>query len=243
MGAQFGPAASDIQTITNWLSQHGFTVNAVLANRMAIDFSGTAGQVRTALHTDIHYLDVNSVTRFANVSDPQIPAALAAAVVGVTALNNIPPKPMMRPTQKQFSPAGYTCGPGFAFPCELVTPADLATIYNFNPLFAAGTTGQGQTIYLIEDTDLYTNNDWTTFRSTFGIPVSSYPGASLTTVNPGNCAHNVNGDDGEAILDANMQCRRAKRRGSIVVGVVNIVRVVEFYRRPAALEPAQQKLA
>jgi hypothetical protein len=31
--------------------------------------------------------------------------------------------------------------------------------------------------------------------------------------------------------------------GSIVVGVVNIVRVVEFYRRPAALEPAQQKLA
>jgi hypothetical protein len=202
LGAQFGPAASDIQTITNWLSQHGFTVNAVLANKMAIDFSGTAGQVRTALHTDIHYLDVNNVTRFANVSDPQIPAALAAAVVGVTALNNIPPKPMMRQTQKQFSPAGYTCGPGFAFPCELVTPADLATIYNFNPLFAAGTTGRGQTIYLIEDTDLYTNNDWTTFRSTFGIPVSSYPGASLTTVNPGNCAHNVNGDDGEAILDA-----------------------------------------
>jgi hypothetical protein len=31
--------------------------------------------------------------------------------------------------------------------------------------------------------------------------------------------------------------------GSIVVGVVNIVRVVEFYRRPAALEPARQELA
>jgi Pro-kumamolisin, activation domain len=42
LGAQFGPAASDIQTITNWLSQHGFTVNAVLANKMTIDFSGTA---------------------------------------------------------------------------------------------------------------------------------------------------------------------------------------------------------
>jgi hypothetical protein len=41
-GAQFGPAASDIRTITNWLSQHGFTVNAVLTNKMAIDFSGTA---------------------------------------------------------------------------------------------------------------------------------------------------------------------------------------------------------
>src|SRR5580704_10500455 len=106
LGAQFGPAASDIQTVSDWLQQHGFTVNEVLANRMAIDFSGTAGQVRTALHTDIHNLDVNGIRRFANVSDPQIPAALATAVVGVTGLHNIPPKPMMRQVQKQYSPAG-----------------------------------------------------------------------------------------------------------------------------------------
>ena len=227
LGAQFGPAASDIQTITNWLSQHGFTVNAVLANRMAIYFSGTAGQVRTALHTDIHYLDVNGVTRFANVSDPQIPAALAAAIVGVTGLHNIPPKPMMRRTQKQFTPSGFVCGPGFAFPCELVTPADLATIYNFNPAFAAGTTGQGQTIYLIEDTDLYTNNDWTTFRSTFGIPVSSYPSASLTTVNPGNCAHNVNGDDGEAILDAEYASAAAPGAAIVIASCADLLLAIQ----------------
>jgi hypothetical protein len=227
LGAQFGPAASDIQTITNWLTQHGFTVNAVLANRMAIDFSGTAGQVRTALHTDIHYLEVNNVTRFANVNDPQIPAALAAAVVGVAALNNIPPKPMMRQAQKQYSPAGYTCGPGFAFPCELVTPADLATIYNFNPLFSAGTTGQGQTIYLIEDTDLYTNADWTTFRSTFGIPVASYPSASLTTVNPGNCAHDVNGDDGEAILDAEYASAGAPGAAIVIASCENLLLAIQ----------------
>ena len=227
LGAQFGPAASDIQTVTDWLQQRGFTVNAVLANKMAIDFSGTAGQVRTALHTDIHYLDVNGVRRFANVSDPQIPAALAAAVVGVAGLHNIPPKPLMRQVQKQFSPAGYSCGPGFAFPCNLVTPADLATIYNFNPLFAAGTTGQGQTIYLIEDTDLYTNADWTTFRSTFGIPVSSYPGASLTTVNPGNCTHNVNGDDGEAILDAEYASAGAPGAAIVIASCTNLLLAIQ----------------
>ena len=227
LGAQFGPAASDIQTITNWLSQHGFTVNAVLANRMAIDFSGTAGQVRTALHTDIHYLEVNSVSRFANVNDPQIPAALAAAVVGVTALNNIPPKPMMRRVQAQYSPAGYTCGPGFAFPCELVTPSDLATIYNFNPLFAAGATGQGQTIYLIEDSDLYTGTDWTQFRLAFGIPVPSYPGASLTTVNPGNCAHNVNGDDGEAILDAEYASAAAPSAAIVIASCADLLFAIQ----------------
>ena len=227
LGAQFGPAASDIQTITDWLQQHGFTVNAVLANRMAIDFSGTAGQVRTALHADIHYLDVNGVRRFANVNDPQIPAALAAAVVGVAGLHDIPPKPMMRRTPTQYSPSGFVCGPGFAFPCELVTPSDLATIYNFNPLFAAGTTGQGQTIYLIEDTDLYTNNDWTTFRSTFGIPASSYPGASLTTVNPGNCAHNVNGDDGEAILDAEYASAGAPGAAIVIASCTSLLLAIQ----------------
>jgi subtilase family serine protease len=91
--------------------------------------------------------------------------------------------------------------------CYAVTPPDLATIYNFNPLFQAGTSGQNQTIYLIEDTDLYTTSDWTTFRSTFGL--SAYTSGSLSTIHPAppsgsnNCADpGVNSDDIEAILDA-----------------------------------------
>ena len=38
-----------------------------------------------------------------------------------------------------------------------MVPADLATIYDFNPLFAKGITGTGQTIAVIEDTDLYSS--------------------------------------------------------------------------------------
>jgi subtilase family serine protease len=49
-----------------------------------------------------------------------------------------------------------------------VTPPDLATIYNFNPVFASGNTGQNQTIYLIEHTNLYTNAARTMFRSASG---------------------------------------------------------------------------
>ena len=88
-------------------------------------------------------------------------------------------------------------------------PGDLATIYNLTPLFAAGYTGTGQTIAVVEDTDLYSSTDWTTFRSTFGL--SSYTSGSLTTVHPApasgsnNCADPgvpSGGDDGEAILDA-----------------------------------------
>jgi subtilase family serine protease len=90
---------------------------------------------------------------------------------------------------------------------QLVVPADLATIYNLNPLFGAGYSGQGQTIVVIEDTNVYTTSDWTTFRSTFGL--SSYSSGSFAQVHPApgsganNCSNpGVNGDDGEAILDA-----------------------------------------
>ena len=83
----------------------------------------------------------------------------------------------------------------------LVVPADLATIYDFNPLFAAGYSGQGQTIVVLEDSDLYSTSDWTTFRSVFGL-ASAYPEGSLSEVHPGNCTDpGVNGDDGEAAID------------------------------------------
>jgi len=197
-GAQFGPAASDIQQVTGWLQRHGFTVNVVYPSGMTIDFSGNAGQVFAAFHTEIHYLQARGAAHFANMSDPQIPAALASAVAGIVSLNDFMPRPIVRKPK-----ADYSVGGGY----YLVTPADLATIYNFNPLFSAGTSGQNQTIYLIEDTDLYSTNDWTTFRSAFGL--SAYTGASLSTVHPAppsgsnNCnAPGVNADDGEAILDA-----------------------------------------
>ena len=202
IGAQFGPAPSDIQAVTRWLVQRGFTVNSVYPNAMVIDYSGTAGLVRAAFHTEIHNLSVNGVAHYANLTDPQIPTALAPAVVGIVALHNFTPKRQMVPKFRRSGPhADYTSGNFFG-----LVPADLATIYNFNPLFTAGKTGQGQTIYLIEDTDLYTNSDWTTFRSILGL--SGFTGASLTTVHPSGPATctdpgvNGNGDDGEAILDA-----------------------------------------
>ena len=173
-GAQFGPAASDIQQVTGWLQRHGFGVNVVYPSGMTIDFSGNAGQVLAAFHTEIHYLQARGATHFANMSDPQIPAALASAVVGIVSLQRFHAAAAVVRKPK----ADYSVGSGN----YLVTPADLATIYNFNPLFNAGMSGQNQTIYLIEDTDLYSTSDWTTFRSTFGL--SGYTGASLSTVHP-----------------------------------------------------------
>jgi len=173
-GQRYGLADEGVAAITGWLESHGFTVNLVYRSRVVIDFSGTAGEVREAFHTEIHNLEVNGAAHIANMSDPRIPAALAPAVVGVVSLNNFMPRPMNKPRPD------YTVNSAY----HLVVPADLATIYNLTPLFEAGYSGQGQTIVVVEDSDMYNYpGDWNTFRSTFGL-ASTYPDGSLTQVHP-----------------------------------------------------------
>lgn len=199
-GQLFGPAQSDIDTVTGWLKSNGFTVNSVYPNRMTIDFSGTAGQIRQAFHTEIHKLNVNGASHVANIADPQIPAALAPAVRGIASMHDFSARPMKRARPHYtFSYQGYQTW--------AVTPEDLATIYNLTPLFANGNTGAGQTIAVVEDARLYSNSDWDTFRSTFGL--SQYSGGSLTVVQPAAAGGATcsapglgGGDDGEATLDA-----------------------------------------
>lgn len=218
---RFAPAQEDVDKVTAWLGSHGFTVNLVYSGRILIDFSGTAGQVREALHTEIHHLSVNGKPHIANMSDPQIPAALAPVIAGVVSLHDFMPHPMRK------SHADYTFTSG-GVTTQALVPADLATIYDFNPLFKAGVTGQGQTIVVVEDSDLYTATDWTTFRSTFGL--SKYSSGSLTTVHPepatgaSNCSDpGVNSDDSEAISDAEWASAAAPN-AAIVVAACNDTR-------------------
>jgi subtilase family serine protease len=200
MGTNFGPAQEDLDTVTGWLTSHGFTVNSVHPTGMTIDFSGTAGQVRTAFHTEIHNLNVNGVAHIGNMSDPMIAEALAPVVEGVVSLHDFMPHAYSKPR------ANYTfsssSGKQYA-----VVPADLATIYNMTPVFSKGFTGSGQTIAVVEDSDMYSSADWTTFRKTFGLS-TAYPNGTLTTVHPAGTGSNnctdpgVNSDDIETELDA-----------------------------------------
>ena len=208
-GERYGVAPEDIETLTNWLESHGFRVNQVYPSRMLIDFSGPAYAIRETFHTSIHQLDVNGEAHVANVSDPQIPAALAPVVKGIASLNDFKPHPMNKPAT-DYSFAG--CTPSASVPtepgtCYAMTPVDNQTIYNLNPLYNAGFSGQGQTIYLVEDTDTYgasgTNGtgDWNTYRSTFGLS-TNFPLGSYTLAHPGSCTDpGTNGDDGEAAID------------------------------------------
>ena len=96
VGTNFGPSETDITTITNWLASHGFTVTQIPKDHLSIRFNGTAAQVQSAFHTQIHNLSVRGVPHVANMTDPELPAALSSVVVGVKALHNFFPRPLHR---------------------------------------------------------------------------------------------------------------------------------------------------
>ena len=204
VGEQFGPNHADIETVKSWLTSHGFTVNHVYPTGDLIDFSGNASHIRNAFHTQIHHLNVGGKSHLANMRDPQIPAALGASVKGVSSFNDFLPHPLVSNVHRMdASSPEFTATGGRYF----VAPPDLATIYNLNPLYAANISGRGQTIVLLERTDLVNGPaDWLAFRKGFAL-TKAYPYATFAEVHPqpgtaGNCNDpGVNGDDEEADLD------------------------------------------
>ena len=213
-GERFGASNSDVAKISAWMSANGLKVDSVATGKMMITFSGTAGAVGKAFHTQIHNLLVGGEHHIANMSDPQIPAALANAVVGVVSLNDFKPHSDLVYRQKTVhSQFTGTCAFAGGGPCLTMTPADLATIYDQNPVLQSGITGKGVTIVVIEDSDIgdgatqtENGNDWVTFRQTTGL--SAYKHASFTQINPQpasgtDCTNpGINGAEGEATLDA-----------------------------------------
>lgn len=201
----YGVAQGDVDAVSGWLRLHGFTVNGVQPGGLTMDFSGTVGSVRRAFHTEMHSLDAGGATHFANMSDPRIPAALAPVVAGIVSLHNFHPKPAL------VRRGNYTFNTSNG-PVHAIVAGDIATIYNLNPVFAAGYTGKGQTIMVIEDTYLYNTGDWYAFRQRFGL-TTSYPFATLTQVSPEGPLACANpgfqgkptdpgyGDDSEAAID------------------------------------------
>lgn len=229
-GLQFGPSDQDIQTVASWLTSHGFQVAKVSRGKNVIEFSGTAEQVQEAFHTTIHSYVVKGIHHWANASDPEIPAALAPAVVGVESLNNFARKAAhsARAFAKQPVFGNWTtANPTLTFPCGTnpnngatiycngITPYDFATIYNVLPLWSAASPidGTGQSIAIVARSDINLQ-DVDTYRSIFGLPLN-VPQVIVDGPDPGL----VPGDETEADLDVELSGGVAK--GAIIKVVVS----------------------
>jgi uncharacterized protein (TIGR03437 family) len=187
-GQRFGASGNDTAKIVAWLEKQGLQVNTVARGGQWIAFSGTASSVGKAFRTELHRYSIDGRTHFANATEPSIPEALESLVAGFHGLNDFRARPMYRAakTQPEFNSSSGN---------HFLAPDDVAAIYDFAPLYAAGIDGTGQTIAVVGQTNINLA-DIRAFRQRFNLPAND-PQVKLFGASPGTVA----GDFEEAELD------------------------------------------
>lgn len=196
---RFGLTGNDIGKIVSWLQSQGLTVHDVARGRHWITFSGNAGQIERAFHTELHRYVVRGANHFANSTDISIPESLAAAVLAVDGLNDFELDSHHRASRLTDNP-DYNSGSS-----HYLAPDDLATIYNIAPLYAAGIDGTGQKVVVIGRTDIDLT-DLHNFRNRFNLPPND-PQIVLYGPDPGTSLSDL----GEADLDLDGGRHRPQR--------------------------------
>lgn len=197
-GQQFGPSDQDVATLESWLQSQGFNIVKLNPGRQTLEVSASASQFQNAFHAQIHKYSVNGQIHFANATNPQIPAALAPVFGGFASLNDfkLKPKAQIRgkatynPKTGKATPQ-WTMGTG-ATQSFVLSPADFAVQYDLNPLYTAGTNGAGQTIAIINGSNINVAMV-NAFRSTFNLPFNP-PQVVIDGNDPG--VDGVNNPDG-----------------------------------------------
>lgn len=188
-GERFGISENDLTQVKTWLQIHGMNVEEITAGRGSLLFSGTAAQVESAFHTQIHSYQVGGQLHHANASDPQIPQALAEVVGGLVSLHDFRKQPLHRQVRKVSPEFSY-------YGSYYLAPADFATIYDLAPLYQQGVTGSGQSVAIVGRTNIHIA-DVEQFRSSFGLPAND-PQIILNGPDPGVVSVN---EESEADLD------------------------------------------
>src|SRR5439155_2453468 len=105
----------------------------IAKSRRTIEFSGAAGQVESAFHTELHYYDFEGERHVANATGIAIPEALADLVDGPVALHDFFSRPLHHTvTGRQPSPAPNANLTGGS---HAMGPYDFAAIYNVAALW------------------------------------------------------------------------------------------------------------
>ncbi|HTV52614.1 MAG TPA: protease pro-enzyme activation domain-containing protein [Steroidobacteraceae bacterium] len=143
-GRRFGASAASIAALTRYLQSYGIDVQSPPPSGARLPFRASTAQLEAAFHTQIHSFLVRARRHYSNVSDPELPAALAPLVREVRGLNDFVPRPLVSPAPQLLYQGGD----------DYVGPTDFAIIYNLLPLYRAGITGDGITIAVGGQSDI-----------------------------------------------------------------------------------------
>src|SRR5271165_6227114 len=212
---RFGVGKSDLAKIGDWAQSQGLTVTGTARARNALTLSGSAAQIGSAFHTEIHLYKVNGETHYANATNPSVPAAMSKVVAAIRGLHDFRMKPKVheRPAYTSSSNGNH-----------YLAPDDFATIFNLTPLYNSGINGSGQTIVIVGQSQIDTSH-LSTFTSYFGMNT-----VSLTTVqvpNKQKAGYSVI-DAQESDLDLEWSAAVARQANLIFVFSSNVLDAVQY---------------
>ena len=193
--ARFGVADEDIAAVETWLSSRGFHAESVARSRDRITFSGTAAQVQSAFGAELHHYRTEGELHFAPASDLTLPAELAPVTAAVLHLSDFRPKPNIKAVETRPHP-DYTT---LSTQAHYLTPADIKTMYNLNPLASNSFDGTGQQLAVVGQSYVYTltGSSVLTFQAIFSavnqINAVLVPDTGVEAISPG--------DEGESEID------------------------------------------
>src|SRR5580658_8304656 len=206
---RFGSSPADIAQITGWLESQGLTVIRTARGRNFVVFKGSAAQVQTALHVEIHKFLVDGETHYSNVAEPSVPAAIHPFTFGFFGLDDFKLKPSAHDVKPLYNYQNQ----------HVLGPADLWVIYDTVPFYSSSVnvTGTGMKLAVAGQSNINLS-DMEAYQAYFGLPTN--PPVKLLI--PGGTDPGITGDEAEADLDLEMTNAMAPNADIVFVYASNV---------------------
>lgn len=152
------PSATDAEHVATYFRHFGMAVT-ISPNNKFLHVVSTFSRSAAAGNTQFERVKIGNETLTRTTRSPQFPNDIAAKIAG-TSMN---PGPRMR--AQNVRPQALVAGPQTGY-----GPGDLATVYNFNSVYAAGVDGKGEAVDIAACFNI-DPNDIKFFQNFYGLPV------------------------------------------------------------------------
>jgi kumamolisin len=171
-----GSTPRDTALVAQYFRRFGLQVSSSPGGEVLF-VHGTYGQAGAAAHTGFARVQLNSEQFTRTTASETYPTGIASRILATTIYDG--PKVQ---AMNLFNPLTIFVGPGGGY-----TPANIATYYDYNPIYSAGIHGASQNVAIVACGTVL-SADITAYESMFGLP-SNHP--TIVSVDGGSTTQDV----------------------------------------------------
>lgn len=163
-------SSAQVQIVTNWLQQNGYSIDGTDALNSSIKVHATVATIENTLHVTLTQYTVAGQTFFVQDGEPTLPASVGQYVASVIGLDNFAitlPKPPFGMAQSSQETQSGNCSNYGAK--QSLTRDNLAGAYQISQLYQQGYQGQGMTIGVAEFGEPYSPQDVDNYAACVGL--------------------------------------------------------------------------